>query len=174
MKVTLSLSDQRIWAGQQHERVNHLYGDLPYLFHLDAVEVVHRQFKDEAPKEIHSDIISKACYGHDLEEDCRLTYNDIKAVLGEPTAEIVHALTNSKGRTRAERADSNYYHNIRLTPGASFVKICDRIANVRFSRLTGSKMFETYRKENVHFIENVNAKDYPAMKKELENMFDND
>lgn len=34
------------------------------------------------------------------------------------------------------------------TPGAVFVKLCDRIANVQYSKLTKSRMFETYKAEN--------------------------
>lgn len=165
------IENKKQWCIDQHERVNHFYGEYPYKLHLDAVATVHKQFQDEAPEDILYDVIDKACYGHDLEEDTRLTFNNIVSELGLEAAEIVHALTNSKGRTRAERADRNYYLNIRQTPGAAFVKMCDRIANVRFSRLTGSSMFEKYRDENKHFITAVSASDFPRMRAELKNMF---
>ena len=48
-------------------------------------------------------------------------------------AEIVYALTNEKGRTRAERAGVKYYEGIRAVPYAPMVKLADRMANVRFS-----------------------------------------
>jgi hypothetical protein len=43
------------------------------------------------------------------------------------------------------------YEDIRNTPFATFVKLCDRIANVQYSKMTGSSMFEKYKKENLHF-----------------------
>jgi len=60
-------------------------------------------------------------YYHDSIEDARLTYNDVMKVarnmMTEEQAlmatEIVYALTNEKGRTRAERAGEKYYQGIR-------------------------------------------------------------
>jgi len=66
-------------------------------------------------------------------------------------ADIIYAVSNEKGKNRKERANDKYYEGIRQTEGASFVKICDRIANVQYSKMTGSKMFEMYKKENEHF-----------------------
>ena len=168
-----------------HEKVNHTYAGYNYGLHLDAVEAAHQEFKDELDImfEFTPDVgeerieilthlsITKACYFHDVEEDCRMTYNDIKEFVGYDVAEIVHAVTNSKGRTRAERADSNYYMNIRKTPGASFVKMCDRIANARFSRMMGSSMYGKYKAENDNFMKKVDADRFPQMKECLINLF---
>ena len=49
------------------------------------------------------------------------------------STEIAYALTNEKGRTRAERANEKYYEGIRSTKYAPMVKYADRIANLRFS-----------------------------------------
>ena len=67
----------------------------------------------------------------------------------------IYAVSNEKGKNRKERANDKYYEGIRNTEGASFVKICDRIANVQYSKLTKSKMFDTYYRENEHFIKYV-------------------
>jgi hypothetical protein len=92
-----------------------------------------------------------ACWGHDLIEDARVSYNDCKKVLGEYIADIIYAVTNEKGRTRDERANDKYYHGIIETPGAIFVKLCDRIANVQYSSLTKSRMLNLYRDEYGYF-----------------------
>ena len=72
---------------------------------------------DEATEET---ILAAALF-HDAIEDARLTYNDLKKLLtrlrdehnllldATAAAEIVYALTNDKGRTRAERAGAAYY-----------------------------------------------------------------
>ena len=170
-------------AKELHESVNHTYDGYNYILHLDAVNAVKMEFNDElindlkhylSLKEIeflHSDIIYASIYFHDVEEDCRLTYNNIKEIIGEFAANIVHAVTNEKGRNRAERASDSYYKGIRETPGASFVKMCDRIANVRYSRMMGSSMFEKYQKENQEFMEKVEADRFPRMSKCLINLF---
>ena len=70
-----------------------------------------------------------------------MTYNDVKKVAGSMlteeqalmATEIVYALTNDKGRSRAERAGEKYYQGIRETPYAPFVKLCDRLANITYS-----------------------------------------
>ena len=77
--------------------------------------------------------IGIACWGHDLIEDTRVSYNDCVKALGEIPASIIYAVSNEKGKNRKERANDKYYAGIRETPGALFVKLCDRIANVQYS-----------------------------------------
>lgn len=67
-------------------------------------------------------------------------------------ANIVYALENNKGKTREERANDAYYELITETDGATFCKLCDRRANIKYSKENGSDMFEKYKKENVNFI----------------------
>lgn len=102
--------------------------------------------------DIHIAVLIKAAYGHDLIEDTRVTYNDVLKQTTIEVANIIYALTNEKGRNRKERADNLYYVGIVNTPGAVFVKLCDRIANVRFGILTNSPMVEMYKKENTDFL----------------------
>jgi (p)ppGpp synthase/HD superfamily hydrolase len=90
-------------------------------------------------------------YAHDVLEDCRISYSDLKNQLGEEVADIVYAVTNDKGKNRKERAGDKYYEGIRNTPGAVFVKLCDRIANVQYGKMTKSRMYEMYKKENENF-----------------------
>ena len=74
--------------------------------------------------------------------------------------EIVYALTNDKGRTRAERAGEKYYQGIRETPYAPFVKLCDRLANITYSCTgegnKGTRMREVYKGEMPHFLPAIN------------------
>lgn len=114
---------------------------------------------------------------HDSIEDARLTYNDVRKRarslgLDEAqafmAAEIVYALTNEKGRTRAERAGVKYYEGIRAVPYAPMVKLADRMANVRFSlRQTSDynhRMAGVYREEWPHFLASLwPATDDPRM-----------
>ena len=144
---------------------------LPYEFHLRMVANIGLQYSDllDADKEYYTGelIVNPiqqislrsacmiACWGHDLIEDCRVSYNDVKDALGQEAADIIYAVSNEKGKTRKERANDKYYEGIRNTPGAVFVKMCDRIANVQYSKMTGSRMFEMYKKENQSFVRSL-------------------
>lgn len=112
-----------------------------------------------------------ACYGHDLIEDARCSYNDVSKVLGEYAADIIYACTNEKGKNRAERANDKYYSCIVNTEGAIFVKMCDRIANVQYSKMTNSRMFDLYKKENDDFVDKVQAVKYKEMLDYLNSLF---
>lgn len=157
------------WIFSKHEETNHMYDDyLPYKFHLMLTNKVGHDFSnllDDTMDYITGEnyrgpnqdqmTLRQACMlatlGHDLIEDTRTSYNDVKTVLGEPVADIIYAVTNEKGKTRKERANDKYYTGIRATNGAVFVKLCDRIANVMYAKMTGSRMFEMYSKEQKDF-----------------------
>ena len=49
-------------------------------------------------------------------------------------------------------AIAKYYEGIRNTAGAIFVKLCDRLANVKYSKDTNSRMLEVYKSEYSEFI----------------------
>jgi len=144
------------WCILQHTKTNHMYDEyLPYEFHLRMVNNVANKFKDLIEDHYLQQASLLASWGHDLIEDTRVSYNDIKIVMGEKAADIVYAVTNEKGKNRKERANEKYYMGIRETPGAVFVKLCDRIANVQYSKMTGSRMFQMYGKENPNFIDSL-------------------
>lgn len=159
------------WCIDRHYEVNQKYDNyLPYEFHLHQVANVGREFIAIIENN-WTDIII-ACYAHDLIEDARITYNDCKNALGEYVAEIAYAVTNEKGKNRSERASDKYYEGIRNTPGAVFVKLCDRIANVKYSKETKSSMLSVYRKENESFLKRLDVSSIdrfaPMAKKILE------
>jgi (p)ppGpp synthase/HD superfamily hydrolase len=158
------------WCIEQHHNTNHFYDTyLPYEFHLRMVHQVAIDFKHllddtkdyftgeryRGPNQDQvtlQDACLIATWGHDLIEDCRVSYNDVKNHLGQEAADIIYAVTNEKGKNRSERANDKYYEGIRNTSGAVFVKLCDRIANVQYSKMTKSRMFEMYKKENINFM----------------------
>ena len=155
------MEDKIKWVISQHENTNHKYDDyLNYEFHLRMVSQAAKDFihliknSNNGETTLRDDILL-ASWGHDLIEDTRTSYNDVKSVLGQVPADIIYACTNEKGKNRKERANAKYYEGIRNTPGATFVKLCDRIANVQYSKMTKSRMFEMYKKENEAFMEQL-------------------
>lgn len=154
------MEDKIKWCIEQHRKTNHFYDTyLPYEFHLRMVVQVAIDFLPivENKLKFAANEIILACYGHDLIEDCRVSYNDCQNELGKIAADIIFAVTNDKGKNRKERAGERYYKGIIETDGAAFVKLCDRIANVQYSKLTKSKMFEMYKKENNGFTQLLNG-----------------
>ena len=140
------------WCIEQHRKTNHFYDRyLPYEFHLRMVNNVYEEFQSLLDEDLNL-CCGKAVWGHDLIEDTRVSYNDVKNYLDEESADIIYAVTNDKGKNRKERAGDKYYEGIRNTPGAVFVKLCDRIANVQYGKMTKSRMFEMYKNENPEFI----------------------
>jgi (p)ppGpp synthase/HD superfamily hydrolase len=178
------MQDDKIkWILKQHESTNHMYDTyLPYEFHLRMVAKVAEKFIELIPnlndgETALRDTVLLAAYGHDLIEDTRVSYNDVKENLGLGPADIIYACTNEKGKNRKERANDKYYEGIRNFKGAVFVKLCDRIANVQYSKMTGSRMFDMYKKENDHFLTSLGfvegqAHQLGEMCRYLENLFE--
>jgi (p)ppGpp synthase/HD superfamily hydrolase len=137
-----------------HEQTNHLYNGFPYSVHLSMVALFAQKYINELPTAIQSDILD-ACWLHDTIEDCRLTYNDILKISNKQVADIVYAVTNEKGKNRSERANEKYYNGIREIAFATFVKLCDRLANVLYSKNSKSDMFKKYKSEHSTFIQSL-------------------
>ena len=170
------------WILEQHKSTNHQFDTyLPYEFHLRMASNVAQEFIKFIPDSNDGETsfresVLMATWGHDLIEDTRVSYSDVKNHLGQEVADIIYAVTNEKGKNRKERANDKYYEGIRNTPGAVFVKLCDRIANVQYSKMTGSRMFEMYKKENDDFIvqlgwDDTNTHPYFKMFSYLVNLF---
>tara|TARA_R110000868_G_scaffold12456_8_gene59564 strand:+ start:3198 stop:3698 length:501 start_codon:yes stop_codon:yes gene_type:complete len=152
----------RDYAIKCHADTNHLYDGRPYFVHLAKVVGFAERFIHLVPPPVHVDIYD-ACWCHDLIEDTRQTYNDVKSKTSLMVAEIVYALTNEKGKNRKERANDKYYKGIRETPYAVFVKVCDRLANFQYSIDSQSSMAKKYKQENDEFIKNLFVPDYQEM-----------
>lgn len=117
-----------------HTESNHKYDGQPYEIHLIMVFTYAANYSYLLDSVEDAKLALASAWTHDVIEDARQTYNDVKYICGEEVAEISYALTNEKGKNRKERANSKYYDEIRKTPMAVFVKICDRLANARYSK----------------------------------------
>jgi (p)ppGpp synthase/HD superfamily hydrolase len=160
----------------QHDVVcNQKYNEShPYSFHLELVYQQAIKFENLIPvDDPYYSVTLAACYGHDLIEDARVTYNDIKNYSGsELLADIIYCCTEEKGRNRKERHNDKYYTELMQNDLAVFVKLCDIIANVKYSLLTNSSMFGKYKSEFPKFAKLVleNHPQYEPMVTYLENL----
>ena len=154
-------------ASDIHAGVNQFYDkDKPYSVHLEAVLSNALIYGEDLPDfERYKEVIAFGACFHDTIEDARLTYNDVKKIALDffdqddavVATEIVYALTNEKGRNRAERENDKYFDGIRNTPFAPFVKCCDRLANFKYSINHESKMVKAYYKEMPEFLSRLSG-----------------
>lgn len=156
-----------------HNSVNQKYDGKPYGVHLQAVNKEIITYISFVP--LHYQTIVK-CTGwlHDVFEDTHTTYNDLKKhitslclelkinkkeaeFIAHNICELVYACTNLRGRTRAQRANWQYYLGIRWRYLATFIKLADRLANVNYSFVNGGKngMYKKYCAENKSFLKKV-------------------
>jgi (p)ppGpp synthase/HD superfamily hydrolase len=133
------------FAIEAHQNTNHLYDGKPYSVHLALVVSYAQKYLTKIPLTYQEDVLS-ACWLHDTIEDTRNTYNDIKTISNAKIANLVYAVTNEKGKNRKERANEKYYDGIKSEEFAQFIKLCDRLANVKYSIDTNSKMKDVYKK----------------------------
>lgn len=152
-----TLDDRAMWFAFFHHGVTcHMYNSETYFDgHLRKVRLTAEKYIHYIP-ERYQDIVRAAAWLHDVIEDCRVTYSDVKKVVGEEVADIVYAVTNEKGKNRSERASNRYYQGIKANSYAVFVKLCDRIANIESSINISGTMLEMYRKEQLHFSNQLN------------------
>jgi len=169
-RLATQIEQVRQSAHELHRSVNQTYGKgLPYSYHLDKVaDAVARYGYLVCTNDDDVLPLMFGAFYHDSIEDARLTYNDVmrtaRKFMNDDQAltatEIAYALTNDKGRTRAERAGEKYYQGIRETPYAPFVKLCDRLANITFScsgnEPSNLRMKAVYKQEVPHFLESIN------------------
>lgn len=156
-----SIEAIRDWAFKTHADHNQEYeAGVPYSYHLNMVMMQAEAFfiKLDAAglgkllKPSDRKIILAACACHDLIEDTRTSYKKVLEMTCEEVAEIVRAVTNnSRGRNREEKMPDYIYEEIRSTPFAVIVKLCDRLANVTQGVLTSNPKRMMYKKEHHHF-----------------------
>lgn len=165
----MKYKDEIIWILKQHKRIGQKYGDLPYHVHLQDVANFAKKYIHLIPEEFRKDVIV-AAWGHDVIEDPTVSYNDALKALGKKSADIIYAVSNEKGHTRDERANDKYYEGIRNEEFATFVKLCDRLANLTNSKKEGHGMYKRYMKELPHFKEELYNGQYQEMWDALENI----
>lgn len=173
----MGLDKFRQFIYNEHDFIcNQKYANnLPYSIHLGFVEAQGNKFMHLLPDAILSEgtptvsltnhdsmisyrtIVGFALIAHDCIEDARLTYNNLISIATEHlcdnkvaatmVADIVYAVTDEKGKTRKDRKNDKYYAELNDDDLALFVKLSDLAANMLFSKLSGSDMYDKYKRE---------------------------
>lgn len=134
-----------------HDGAGQLYAGQPYSKHILEVYEEALAHLYLLPAHKHEPALGGAAL-HDAIEDGYFTKNDLIQEVGEPIARIAQLLDSSTGATRKERHDDAYYQRLATSETATFVKLCDRLANVRAGKGTkkSADMRERYTQEQAH------------------------
>ena len=134
---------------------NQMYGDKPYMFHInDVVGVAQRLGYDET--------IQIACALHDVLEDTDATQKENCNEFGAEIFNILWNVSDLEGFSREVRKKEGY-PRIKSDWKATVVKICDRSSNIRYSLFSDNqKKFNMYMNEHDSFFENVSNLEHPV------------
>lgn len=139
----INLEDFAAFARKAHEDANCLYDGKSYSIHLtdveggvDMYETVFKNHKDYR-------IARAGASGHDLIEDAKLTFNDIKEASNRRVAEVILAVTDVHEENRLLR---HLFTMGKTTKDyvAIILKMADIRANCLYSKIHGSSMYEKY------------------------------
>jgi (p)ppGpp synthase/HD superfamily hydrolase len=107
-------------------------------------------YKKYIPVKDRQDVFS-AIFEHDTLEDTDCSFDELVNITNYRVATIVNAVTTTKSGSRKERFSDEYYDKIKNTKYATFVKLCDRIANVKYGVDNNNPIIKMYQKEHDNF-----------------------
>jgi (p)ppGpp synthase/HD superfamily hydrolase len=132
------------------------YAGQPYIVHLDMVQRIAEENKalliNENAQKYSLPItywlqINQLCYLHDTLEDTDLTEYELSQIIGEEASKRAKTLS----RNSSKNID-DYFNQIGKDMICTYVKLCDRLANVEYSLKNpsekSSNMIKKYRNEN--------------------------
>jgi len=123
--LVIDLRRARNLAELAHTDVGQRYGEGPYTVHLDAVRSVAFEFGIVDPAILVATLL------HDVIEDTKTTREQIEGIFGTRVADLVDAVTDPPGHPNRKTRKAASYPRILAVPGATKLKLADRIANVR-------------------------------------------
>lgn len=143
------LSIAKMLATERHHKQRHMYV-LPYTHHLQEVEYVLHRFKEvETP-----DFLFVAAWLHDILEDTETKMRELQEKFGDKVADVVQAVTDAEGPTRAARKALTYPKTRAGGKWAVRLKLADRVANLE----NRGRYFDVYCKEHEDFRRSLYTK----------------
>jgi len=153
------------------------YGGKPYTFHTDMVASNATRYSYLLSEDKRENAIVSA-HGHDLLEDTDTTQKDLIKIFNEVVADTIFRVTDERGFSKKEMLFKTL-PKIWQSELATFVKLCDRMANGRNSKTEatkkGRKMFKRYKKQYPIFryaLKVEEFKHFQPMWDELDEIFE--
>lgn len=148
MENKLKIALIESYARKCYDNANCTYGhnDGNYYIHIkmviDAVKEHGAIFKHS--KDYYNTLGGAHC--HDLIEDAKQTFNNVKAACGEEVAKITLLVTDIHGENRLMRHLLTMHKTVE-DYRAIILKLCDIYANAYYSKKYGSSMYKKYVEE---------------------------
>ena len=140
----MTVEECAIFAAKKHAERGYTYGDKDYSYHTYGVAGYVRKYSYLLPPHIDPDDVERAAHGHDLYEDCGMTYNDLISVgFGVNAAKMILAVSDVPGEDRIEKMYLTLPKVRREGLGAILLKMSDRA----FNASQDGSMKKTYKKE---------------------------
>jgi hypothetical protein len=133
----------REYAEKCHNDANCKYNGGSYMFHVDKVVYAVETYQDIFIYAKDKEITVAAAYGHDLVEDAKQTFNDMKGILGIDAARIVLRVTDVPAENRLMRHLFTMGKTVE-DYRAIILKMCDIWANATYSKASGGSMYIKY------------------------------
>ena len=149
-----------LFAERVHE--DQCYGDTIYYQHLLDTWNCYI-FAAKKYNLLYDECVAAACWLHDTLEDTSTKYSELVEEFGKEVADIVYAVTDEKGRNRAERHRKTYPGIVMAGDNAVTVKLCDRISNMAYSiRSKNKSKLRMYVDEDLTFREFLYTDDHSS------------
>lgn len=139
------LRNQNVEKAREYAIRHHgeqMFGEQPYYYHLDMVHAIVVKFELGEEYEI-------AAYLHDLLEDTPITKEELSKEFGNEIADMVFCVSGF-GSNRQEK-QKDIHIKLQTNVKSVNLKMCDRLANLRTSKLNKPKLFQRYCKEHELF-----------------------
>lgn len=184
--MNLTLTEFKKFSIDKHDLPSdsQRYGSAPYVVHLDGVDKVYEEYEYLIVSDEDKMNVRYAIWGHDLIEDTDVNVKIIVRLTNDVVADIVYRVTNERGYCRKEK-NFKTYPKIWVSDLAIFVKLCDRIANTRNSKIYGQRstieedvekaveMYKVYKEEYPIFRYALKVRGlYQEMWDELDKLYD--
>lgn len=104
-------------------------GFLPYFFHLNQTDKVIDYFGKDIPNGVFFKVKTAAIL-HDVLEDTKVSYEQLKIDFGQEIADIVFCVTKINEKNTID-FETDYYQKMSQNPLAVLVKIADKAANCK-------------------------------------------
>jgi len=138
-----------VFARIAHANANCEYDGKPYYVHLDMVEEGIDIYETVFLNYLDYYIARKGASGHDLIEDAKLSFNDIKKESNRRVAQVILAVTDVHEENRLLRHLFTMGKTVKDFI-AIIVKMADMRANGKYSKEHGSSMYDTYVEEYLY------------------------
>lgn len=134
----------KAFAAKAHASIGQMYGDRPYVVHLESVHQVIASIE-------HTRALLAAAYLHDVVEDVpSVSVQTVRAEFGDEVAELVAEVTDVSTKadgTRAERKALDREHVRTASSKGKTLKLADIICNLRAIRDLPPAFARVYVKE---------------------------